>query len=63
VAALMVTERQGTAEGGTGTGSLPELLAGRLEGHVLDWRISAVGHRPVDHMGRDLLLASLFRDP
>ncbi|OAI55005.1 hypothetical protein AYO44_13710 [Planctomycetaceae bacterium SCGC AG-212-F19] len=29
---------------------------------VANWRITAVGNRPRDHMGRDFLFGSLFRD-
>jgi hypothetical protein len=36
----------------------PNPIAGTQE-----WAITAIGQRPIDHAGRDLLFGSLFRDP
>jgi hypothetical protein len=33
-----------------------------VRAQVCRWRLTALGDRPVDHVGRDLLLASLLRD-
>lgn len=40
----------------------PELVNPIPQFTVQNWRIVAVGHRPEDYMGRDLLLGSLMRD-
>lgn len=39
------------------TGDLDARIA-----HVVNWEFATVGNRPVDHLGRDVLLGSLMRD-
>jgi hypothetical protein len=41
---------------------LPSLDAECITGHVGRWRFAGHGERPIDHVGRDLLLGSMARD-